>query len=109
MQTDTEKIRQLEERLSWLETLIKTFGLPVGRWLPPTEAAKIIGCQRDKVVAEIEAAEEIRLKGGKPDLVYGVHYKNIARVNSSRDYWVVNAIEFGKVFGGTPPEKRKSS
>ena len=107
MQTDIEKIKQLEERLNWLETVIKAFGLPTGRWMPPADAAKIIGCQRDKLVAEIESAESIRLKGGNPDLVYGLHYMNIARVSSSRDYWVVNAIEFSKVFGGTPPEKRK--
>lgn len=96
----------LEKRIRALEFRLNAFGIPTEQWLSPEEAAKILGCKRDKIRSEILRAEEARRRGEKHDVVFGVHYTNMAAPKSGKSLWRVDPIKLREVMILTPPENR---
>lgn len=102
----SDRITELEHKLSLLESRLNVYGVPTEQWLSPEDAGKLLGCGRDKVIAEIKRAKKATERGEKPDLVYGTHYTDLATPNSKKSMWRVNLSKFAEVVTKTPPEQR---
>jgi hypothetical protein len=103
-----EKIAQLEVTQSWMQQLLETQGIK-GPWLSPAKAAAIIGVSRDRLMDEIEAAERLRAQGKKGDLIYGIHYRNIANIHDpdvDSSTWQIHFVKFADIMT-IPPDQRK--
>jgi len=86
-----KKIDELEKRISYLEYVLESQGLPASPWVSPQDAAKLMSISRTTILGEIKRAEDARLANKPTDLKWGKHY----RKNGS--HWQVKAMELEKV------------
>lgn len=99
--------RQIElhnARLKMFETIFQTSGLP-GLWYSPQQAADLLGVSRDRVMAEIRAAETARASKRRSLCQYGVHYRDVREISSATPRWQVQVQQFEKLLN-TPPDER---
>jgi hypothetical protein len=102
------KIAQLEAAQEWMQQLLEAQGIK-GPWLSPAKAAAIIGVSRDRIMDEIEAAERLRAIGKRGDVLYGIHYRNIANIHDpsvESSTWQIHVVKFAEIMT-IPPEQRK--
>ena len=95
----TQQIKELQHRLTHLESLLAAVGIPTGKWVSPNDAATIISCSRSAIMKEIERAELARASNTPTDLKWGTHY----RKNGSA--WQVNPMKIQEVMF-LPAEQR---
>jgi len=100
-----QRIEFLEAHLQWMQRVLESYGIR-GVWLSPARAAALLGVSRDRIMAEIETAESMRVLNKRGDLIYGVHYRNIQDPNSENATWQVHVIKFEEVLA-IPPDQRK--
>lgn len=101
------KINQLEVEQQWVRQVLEVQGIK-GPWLSPTKAALLIGVSRDRIMDEIKATEVLRTRGKKGDLIYGVHYRNIANIHDpdvETSTWQVHLVKLIEIMA-IPPEQR---
>lgn len=96
---------QTNERVTWIERVFEAYGVK-GLWLSPAKAALLLGISRDRIMAEIERAEDMRALGKRGDLVYGKHYRNIQELGAEQPTWQVHVAKFDQVLS-IPPDQRK--
>lgn len=99
-------INSLEQRLLYIEALVKAVGLPIEPWVSPTEAARLLQVSPNTVRGWIVKAEDDRVKGTPTDFQYGLHYRNVQSSDSQQPAWRINVSEAAK-FLNIPPDKRK--
>lgn len=99
------KHAQLEERQRWVERVFETYGIK-GLWLSPAKAAPLLGISRDRIMGEIERAEQLRAANKSCDLTYGLHYRNIQDPDVSLATWQVHVANFDQILS-IPPEQRQ--
>lgn len=101
-----QRLKTLEAEHAWIRQMLEAFGLE-GPWLSPAKAATALGLSRDRIMDEIELAEQYRIKNKRGDVVYGRHYRNIQNpLTSVKAAWQVNVVEFQKVLEIPPDERR---
>ncbi|MBD2156293.1 hypothetical protein [Leptolyngbya sp. FACHB-16] len=94
------------EQLSWMRLVLKMAGVD-GPWVTPQIAAAATGRSRDRIMRDIETAEEWRTaKGKKWNMVYGVHYRNDQGIDASQATWKVHLLEYYE-FTKVPPDQIK--
>ena len=101
----TDEVESLKTQVSHLTKIFEACGLPISPWLSPAESAKILGLSRDRLIAEIQLAEQARLGRRKHPFIYGKHYRNIADANGNRPTWQLNPGQAEHYFR-LPPEQR---
>jgi crotonobetainyl-CoA:carnitine CoA-transferase CaiB-like acyl-CoA transferase len=101
----TDEVESLKNQVSHLTRIVEACGLPISPWLTPAEAAKILGISRDRLITEIQQAEQARLGRSKYPFIYGKHYRNIADANGNRPTWQINLAQAEQYFR-LPPELR---
>lgn len=101
----TEEVASLKTQVSHLTKIFEACGLPISPWLTPAEAAKILGISRDRLITEIQQAEQARLRRQKYPFTYGKHYRNIADANGHRPTWQLNLGQ-AELYFRLPPEQR---
>lgn len=99
------KYAQIEERQRWVERVFETYGIK-GLWLSPAKAAPLLGISRDRIMTEIERAEQLRVTQKPCDLSYGTHYRNIQDPDVGQATWQVHVANFDQILA-IPPEQRK--
>lgn len=102
-----ERVEPLEEMVAWMGEVLATQNIS-GPWVSPEVAARLLCVSRDRVMAEITAAENQRANEQQSDLTYGTHYRNIQDPQASRPTWQVNFVKFGEVLQ-IPPDRRRLS
>ena len=111
LQTQIESLQlrqaQLEERQRWVERVFETYGIK-GLWLSPGKAAPLLGVSRDRIMTEIDRAEQMRIAGKAGDAVYGTHYRNIQDPDVGQPTWQIHVANFDAVLV-IPPDQRKVS
>jgi hypothetical protein len=95
------KILEIEARVKLLEAAT---GIS-GPWLTPAQAAKILPIGRDRILSEIQAAEQKRSARQTADLMYGIHYFNTSDAGD-RHSWKIHCTEFWAIVQ-KPAEERK--
>jgi hypothetical protein len=95
------KVQELEARLKLIEAAT---GIS-GPWLTPAQAAKILPIGRDRILAEIQTAEQKRGARKTPDLAYGQHYFNTSDAGD-RPSWKIHCTEFWAIVR-KPAEERE--
>jgi len=101
----SKRVEILEAQQQWVNQVLGTYGIR-GSWLSPAKAAELLGISRDRIMAEIDRAENMRALGKRGDLIYGVQYRNIQDPEVEQPTWQVHVIEFGYVLT-IPPDQRK--
>jgi hypothetical protein len=97
----------VQTELEWMREVLSANRFE-GPWLSPADAAPLIGVSHDRILAEITAAERLRLLKKKTDLVYGEHYFNALNPHNpktTKPTWKVHFLKFGEVLK-RPPENR---
>jgi hypothetical protein len=94
------KILEIEARVKLLEAVTGVHG----PWLTPNQATKVLPIGRDRILVEIQAAEQKRGARKTPDLVYGVHYFNTSD-SGERPSWKIHCTEFWAIVQ-KPAEER---
>lgn len=97
--------KQLEARQQWVERIFEAYGVR-GLWLSPGQAAPLLGISRDRIMTEIDRAEQRRISGGRGDLTYGIHYRNIQDPDAGKAAWQVHVAKFDEVLV-IPPDRRR--
>lgn len=101
-----EQQRLMREQLEWLKLLLQVQGVN-GPWVSPQVAATAIGRSRDRIILDIQTAEEWRTMLGKSwNLVYGKHYRNDQGMDAKQATWKVNLLEYYE-FTLIPPDQLK--
>lgn len=101
-----QRLERLEIQHKWVARVLEAYGIR-GVWLSPAKAAPLLGVGRDRIVAEIERAEQARALGQPSDLRYGHDYRNIQDpALSEKATWQVNVTGFDRVLA-IPPDERK--
>ncbi|MDV3351314.1 hypothetical protein QGP82_21605 [Leptothoe sp. LEGE 181152] len=95
---------QLEERQKWVERIFESYGIR-GLWLSPAKASPLLGVSRDRIMAEIERAEKLRIFEKPSDAEYGVHYRNIQDPSVETSTWQVHVANFDRLLM-IPPDQR---
>ncbi len=102
------EIEQLKAEQQWMKQVLETQGVK-GPWLSPPKAAPLLGISHDRIMSELEAAESLRALGKRSDLIYGIHYRNIANVhNPETKYstWQVHLVKLSEILM-IPPDQRR--
>lgn len=92
-------VMELYEKVSNLEVMLGDAKL----WISAYEAAQILPYSSDRILQDIKEAEEKRIYGLTPNLVYGVHYCNTS--NTQKPAYKVHRIEYAK-WALQPPDTR---
>lgn len=100
-----QRIDFLEAHLKWVQRVLEAYGIR-GVWFSPAKAAALLGISRDRIMTEIDNAEEMRALNKRGDLIYGTHYRNIQDPNSENATWQVHVIKFEEMLA-IPPDQRK--
>jgi hypothetical protein len=94
------KVMELEARVRLIEAVT---GIN-GPWLSPAQAAKILPISRDRILSEIQAAEQKRGARKTSDLIYGEHYFNTSD-SGERPSWKIHCTKFWAIVR-KPAEER---
>ncbi|MDA0267517.1 MAG: hypothetical protein O2890_04230 [Cyanobacteria bacterium] len=101
-----QRLARVENQQLWMNRVLESYGIR-GTWLSPAKAAPLLGVGRDRIVAEVERAEQARVLGQPSDLRYGHDYRNVQDpALSEKPTWQINVTGFDRVLA-IPPDERK--
>jgi hypothetical protein len=100
-----DRLNLMEARLLWFETIFKSLIGVSGPWLSPAKAGVLLGVSRDRIMDEINLAEQRRASAKQWDVVYGTHYRTIQGLDSEAPTWQVNVQAFETILN-CPPDQR---
>lgn len=98
-----EQQKLLAEQVEWMRLCLKMVGVE-GPWVSPQVAGMATGRSRDRVLADIQMAEEWRCHGRKWHLTYGKHYRNDQTPTATQPTWKVHLLEYAE-FCKVPPDQ----
>ena len=99
------RVAVLEDTVSLLHSILKVLGYPITVWLPPNQAAPLLGISPSQLRNIISTAEAERIAGHSGVLQYGIHYRNVMSSDSTQNAWQVS-IEQMSIYLSLPPEQR---
>ena len=101
-----QRLARLEAQQKWVSRVLEAYGIR-GVWLSPAKAAALLGVGRDRIIAEIERAEQARVLKRPSDRRYGQDYRNVQDpADSEKPTWKVNITGFDRILA-IPPDERK--
>lgn len=95
----------IEARLAWFEKIFKSLVGVSGPWLSPAKAGALLGVSRDRIMDEINLAEQMRASKKRWDVAYGTHYRTIQGLDSEAPTWQINVQAFEQILN-CPPDQR---
>jgi hypothetical protein len=95
----------LEAELEWFKKIFKSLVGVSGPWLSPAKAGALLGVSRDRIMDEINLAEQMRASAKRWDVVYGTHYRTIQGLDSEAPTWQINVQAFEQILN-CPPDQR---
>lgn len=101
------ELATLRAEQEWQRSILEAHGIK-GPWLTPAEAAPLIGLSKERIIAEINAAEKARVNKRRSDLKYGQHYINAQNPHDSSisvPRYKIHYREFAQVVH-RPPDQR---
>jgi hypothetical protein len=105
LQQSQARIDLLDARLDWFEKIFKSLVGVSGPWLSPAKAGTLLGISRDRIMDEINLAEQMRASSKRWDVVYGTHYRTIQGLDSEAPTWQINVQAFEQILN-CPPDQR---
>jgi|SRR5579885_2574366 len=105
LQESQTRLNVLEAELEWFKRMFKSLVGVSGPWLSPAKAGALLGVSRDRIMDEINLAEQMRASNKRWDVVYGTHYRTIQGLESEAPTWQINVQAFEQILN-CPPDQR---
>lgn len=87
-----------------MRMIVGTVGID-GPWVSPAIAGTVFGRSRERVMADINLAEQLRNgKKQQVNFIYGVHYRNDQTHDSGQPTWKVNLLKYSE-YTRIPPDQ----
>lgn len=105
LQQSQTRLNVLEAELDWFKRMFKSLVGVSGPWLSPAKAGVLLNVSRDRIMDEVELAEQMRASGKRWDVLYGTHYRSIQSLESESPTWQINVQAFEAIVN-CPPDQR---